>query len=104
MKRRDSWNTRNQQGAGISALDDTAQTETINPYPGNLWDVLQFFSDNQMTIKDVLLDKLHKVKVMKWFLTRFVKFVKYDQNVEAIYAEPTFRSVDLTCTHISHLT
>ncbi|XP_069109117.1 uncharacterized protein [Argopecten irradians] len=103
VKRRDSWKTRNQQDAGISALDGTAQTETLEPNPGNLWDVLQFFSDNQILIKDILEERLQNVKGMKWFITLFIKFVKYDQNNEAIHAEPTFRSVNLTCTNVSQL-
>lgn len=38
-----------------------------------------FFRDNQSFISDILEDR------MKWFMTLFIKFVKYDQNNEAVY-------------------
>ena len=40
---------------------------------------------------------------MKWFMTLFVKFVKYNQNNEAVYAEPKFRSVSFACTNVSQI-
>ncbi|XP_033757205.1 uncharacterized protein LOC117339622 [Pecten maximus] len=104
LTRRDTWNTRQQRGGGIEALEGTARLETLDPNPGNLWDILQFFNDNQTQIKDILEERLKDIKGMKWFLTLFVKFVKYDQNNEPIYAEPTFRSINLTCTNVSKLT
>lgn len=104
MTRREAWANRQQRGGGIEALDGTAQRETIYPNPGTLWDVLQFFSDNQQSIKDILEERLKTVKGMKWFITLFIKFVKYDTNNEAIYADPTFRSINLTCTNITQLT
>ncbi|XP_021341715.1 uncharacterized protein LOC110442433 [Mizuhopecten yessoensis] len=103
LTRREAWTTRQQRGGGIEALEGTAQSETLDPNPGNLWDILQFFSDNHTVIKDILEERLQKVKGMKWFLTLFVKFVKYDQNNEAIYAEPTFRSINSTSTNVSQL-
>ena len=59
--------------------------------------------DNKEQIETILSDRLIHVKGMKWFMTLFVKFVKYNQNNEAVYAEPTFRSLSLACTNVSQI-
>ena len=53
----------------------------------------------------ILNDRFLNAKGMKWFMTLFVKFVKYmyNQNNEAIYAEPTFWSVSFACTNASQI-
>lgn len=84
--RRENSVTRQQTGSGASALNDTAQTKELDPNQGNLWDILLFFKDNEHFISEILEEKLGRVKGMKWFITHFVKFVKYDQNNEAVYA------------------
>ena len=47
--------------------------------------------------------KLEQTTGIKWFITVFVKFVKYNENNEPIYAEPTFRSHTSTMTNGSEL-
>ena len=104
VKRRQNWTNRQQQGGGrINALEGTAQSEVIEPNAGNLWDILQFFVDNKVLIQAILTDRLTNVKGVKWFMTLYVKFVKYNQNNEAVYAEPTFRSVSFACTNASQI-
>ena len=104
VRRRQNWTNRQQQGGGrINALEGTAQSEVIEPNAGNLWDILQFFVDNKVLIQAILTDRLTNVKGVKWFMTLFVKFVKYNQNNEAVYAEPTFRSVSFACTNASQI-
>ena len=104
LKRRENWENRQQQGGGqVNALEGTAQTEILEPNAGNLWDILQFFVDNKERIQTILSDRFLNVKGMKWFMTLFVKFVKYNQNNEAVYAEPTFRSVSFACTNESQI-
>lgn len=73
-------------------LDGTVETTTIHHSSGNLWDVLLFFVDNQELIANILVQTLKQKTGIKWFLTLHVKFVKYNENNEAVYAEPTFRS------------
>ena len=90
-------------GVKVNALEETAQTETLQPNTGNLWDILQYFVDNNEQIETILTERLLHVKGMKWFMTLFVKFVKYNQNNEAIYAEPTFKSLSLDCTNVSQI-
>ncbi len=90
-----------QHGEGVHALEGTARVVTLDS--GNQWDVLQFFKDNESSITDILVDRMNHVKGMKWFITLFVKFVKYDQNNEAIYAQPVFRSINFTCTNVSQI-
>ena len=102
--RRERFIARQQQGGGrVRALEGTAETETMEPSPGNLWDVLQFFVDNKPSIENTLIDRLSSVKGLKWFMTLFVRFLKYNQNDEAVYAEPSFRSVSFTCTNFSQI-
>ena len=104
ITRRENWITRQQHGGGhVNALEGTAQTEIIEPNPGNLWDILQFFVDNRIVIENSLIDRLASFKGMKWFMTLHVKFVKYNQSNEAVYAEPTFRSINFTCTNASQI-
>lgn len=105
VTRRQKFSNRQQQQGGgkVNALEETARSETLQPNPGNLWDILQFFVDNQQQIEKILSDRLLHVKGMKWFMTLFVKFVKYNQNNEAVYAEPTFRSLSLACTNVSQI-
>ena len=58
VKRRQKWETREQQGGGqINALDGTAQTEVLVPNAGNMWDILQFFVDNKQRIEAILNDR-----------------------------------------------
>ena len=97
LDRRERWKT--QTGGSKSALDGSVNTTVLDPNPGNLWDVLQFFIDNNDTLISLLHDTLSSNKGIKWFLTLYVKFVKYNQNNEAVYAEPTFRSVNLQLTN-----
>ena len=78
--------------ATAQALEGTVESTRIYPTPGNLWDVLLFFVDNQQTVTDILIDALKEKTGMKWFLTLHVKLVKYNNNNEPVYAEPTFRS------------
>jgi len=95
-----------QRGGGANtkeALDGSVQTTSLEPNPGNLWDLLQFFVDNQESISDILLKKLEQTTGIKWFITVFVKFVKYNENNEPMYAEPTFRSHTSTMTNGSEL-
>jgi hypothetical protein len=33
-------------GGNKTALEDGVETRVLEPYPGNLWDILQFFRDN----------------------------------------------------------
>ena len=80
-------------------MDGSVNTTVLDPNPGNLWDVLQFFIDNNDALISLLHDTLSSNKGIKWFLTLYVKFVKYNQNNEAVYAEPTFRSINLTLTN-----
>lgn len=102
--RRERFIARQQQGGGrVRALEGTAETETMEPNPGNLWDVLQFFVDNKPSIENTLIDRLSSVKGLKWFMTLFVRFLKYNQNDEAVYAEPSFRSVSFTCMNFSQI-
>ena len=73
VKRRQNWETRQQQGGGqINALDGTAQTEVVEPNVGNLWDILQFLVYNKNRIETILRDRFLNVKGMKWF-KMFVK-------------------------------
>ncbi|XP_033760256.1 uncharacterized protein LOC117342275 isoform X2 [Pecten maximus] len=62
LKRRETWKTRNQRDVGISALEGSARTEVMEPSPGNVWNVLQFFMDNQMTITKILEERLQNSK------------------------------------------
>ena len=104
IKRRQNWTNRQQQGGGqINALEGTAQSESKEPNAGNLSDILQFFVDNKVLIQAILTDRSTNVKGMKRFMTLFVKFVKYNQNNEAVYAEPTFRSVSHAYTNTSQI-
>ena len=59
--------------------------------------------ENREQIETILTDRLSNVKGRKWFMTLFVNFVKYNQNNEAVYAEPTFRSLSLACTNVSQI-
>ena len=97
LDRRERWKT--QTGGSKSALDGSVNTTVLDPNPGNLWDVLQFFIDNNDALISLLHDTLSSNKGIKWFLTLYVKFVKYNQNNEAVYAEPTFRSINLQLTN-----
>ena len=57
---------RQQHGAGkVNALDNTSQTETLEPNTGNLWDILQFIVDNRAQIETILTDRLLNIKGMK---------------------------------------
>ena len=105
IHRRDNWKSRQQQGGGnvSNALEGTVQTEIIEPDPGNIWDILQFFVDNRLNIENKLINRLSSVKGMKWFMTLIVKFVKYNQNNETVNAEPTFRSLNFTCSNVSQI-
>ena len=101
ITRRQNWTTRQQEGSGkVHALEETEQNESLEPNTGNLWDIF-FFVDNKEKIETILTNRLLNIKGMKWFMTLYVKFVKYNQNNEAIYAEPTFRSLSLACTNVS---
>jgi hypothetical protein len=82
-------------GGNKTALEGAVETRVLDPNPGNLWDILQFFRDNSDQIRYFLQTTLWSKKGIKWFLTLYVKFVKYNQNNEAVYAEPTFRSINL---------
>jgi len=93
-------NLNNQRGGGLtSALGGAVETETIEPNVSNIWDILQFFNDNQQIINNIITDRLQASKGLKWFLTLFIRFVKYNERNEAVYAEPTFRSINMTCTN-----
>ena len=72
----------------IDALGSTLEITTIHHSPGNLWDVLLFFCGKSRINCGYVAQKT----IIKWFLTLHVKFVKYNENNEAVYAEPTFRS------------
>ena len=66
ITRRQNWTTRQQQGGGkVKALEETAQTESLEPNAGNLWDILQIFVDNREQIGTILTDRLSNVKGMK---------------------------------------
>ena len=54
--------------------------------------------DNKERIQTILSDRFLNVKGFKWFMTLFVKLVQYNQNNEAVYAEPTF-----ACTNASQI-
>lgn len=68
----------------IYALDGTVETTTIHHSHGNVWDVLLFFVDNQELIADILVHALNQKTGIKLFLTLHVKFVKYNENNEAV--------------------
>jgi len=72
-----------------TALEGAVKTTELEPNPGNLWDALLFFVDNHTGIK--------------WFLTFYVKFVKYNDRNETMYAEPTFRSQNMTLTNTANI-
>ena len=60
-----------------------------------------FFVDNQELIADVLEQALKQKIGIKWFLTLLVKSLKYNENNEAVYAEPTFRSYTAVLSNAS---
>jgi len=72
-----------------TALEGAVKTTELEPNPGNLWDALLFFVDNHTGIK--------------WFLTFYMKFVKYNDRNETMYAEPTFRSQNMTLTNTANI-
>ena len=92
--RRENWITRQQQGGGhVSAWRGQPKLQSLN----------QVQAIYGTVIKNSLIDRLAGFKGIKWFMTLHVKFVKYNQNNEAVYAEPTFRSINFTCTNASQL-
>lgn len=95
LEQTERWNA--QKGGGSqSALEGAVEVKTVlEPSPGNLWDILQFFKDNSQRIQCLL----HTTRGIKWFLNLFVKFVKYNQNNETVYVEPTFQSINFTLTN-----
>ena len=98
INRRERWIS--QSGGGSNkALNGAAETKVLDPNPGNLWDILQFFKDNSNPIQYFLHTTLWAKKGIKWFLTLFVRFVKFNENDEAVYAEPIFRSINFTLTN-----
>lgn len=60
-----------------------------------------FFVDNQELIADVLEQALNQKTGIKWFLILHVKSLKYNENNEAVYAEPTFRSYTAVLSNAS---
>ncbi|KAK3104922.1 hypothetical protein FSP39_013260 [Pinctada imbricata] len=48
-------------------------------------------------------ETLQKTRGIKWYLTLYVKFVKYNQNNEAVYAELVFRSINFALTNASEI-
>lgn len=52
------------------ASGGTIESTTLEPNPGNMWDLLKFFTDNQMNIESIV-DHLRNVKGIKWFMTLF---------------------------------
>ncbi|KAK3083783.1 hypothetical protein FSP39_003181 [Pinctada imbricata] len=96
VDRRERW--KSQTGGGKTALEGSVVTTELSPNPGNLWDILQFFIDNNDTLMSHLHDVLLSKRGIKWFMTLYVKFVKYNQSNEAVYAEPIFRSINQTLT------
>lgn len=102
INRRERQRRANNQTGGNSvsaALDGAAETTSIDPQPGNTLDVLQFFTDNQTNIVHILEQRLETMKGIKWFMTLFVRFIKYNQNNETVQVEPIFRSLSFTCTN-----
>ena len=98
INRRERWIS--QSGGGSNqAINGAAETNVLEPNPGNLWDILQFFKDNSNPIQYFLHTTLWAKRGIKWFLTLFVRFVKYNENDEAVYAEPIFRSIYFTLTN-----
>ena len=67
----------------IDALGSTVEITTIHHSPGNLWDVLLFFCGKSRINCGYVVQKT----IIKWFLTLHVKFVKYNENNEAVYAK-----------------
>lgn len=77
--------------------------EQLEASPDNAWDLLKFFKDIGGNIHQILETRLQSIKCIKWFITLFVRFVKYNQNNEAVYAEPVFRSSSFACTNDSQI-
>lgn len=98
MRRRESY-IQNGGNAAKTPLDGTVQTRELEPNPGNLWDLLLFFVDTQDNIASILLDALEKYTGIKCVLTLYVKFFKYNEQSETMYAEPTLRSQNMTLTN-----
>jgi tRNA uridine 5-carbamoylmethylation protein Kti12 len=98
VRRRESY-IQNGGNAAKMALDGTVQTRELEPNPGNLWDLVLFFVDTQDNIASILLDALEKYTGIKCFLILYVNFIKYNEQNETMYVEPTLRSQNMTLTN-----
>lgn len=74
INRRENYLNRHQQigGARISALQNSVQTETLEPNLGKIYDIFQFFKDNENVLVDVLCQQLEQKTGMKKMVFDFV--------------------------------
>lgn len=82
------------------SLEGTVAIEKLLRNAGNLWNMLQFFIDNQVIIKNFITTRLETIKRPEWYITHFVKLVKYNVNKDVFYVDLIFRYVNFTCINM----